>query len=37
MAVHGASAEWNGTLKEGAGRMRLGTGAFEGPYSYASV
>jgi len=36
MAVHGASAEWNGTLKEGAGTMRLGSGAFEGPYSFVS-
>jgi osmotically inducible protein OsmC len=36
MAVHSASAEWKGTLKEGAGKMRLGTGAFEGPYSFAS-
>lgn len=36
MAVHGASAEWNGSLKEGAGKMRLGSGAFEGPYSFVS-
>ena len=36
MAVHGASAEWTGTLKEGAGKMRLGSGAFEGPYSFVS-
>ena len=36
MAVHGASAEWNGTLKEGAGKMRLGSGAFDGPYSFVS-
>src|SRR5918996_3950765 len=36
MAVHGASAEWAGSLKEGAGKMRLGSGAFEGPYSYVS-
>jgi osmotically inducible protein OsmC len=36
MAVHGASAEWKGTLKEGAGKMRLGTGTFEGPYTYVS-
>lgn len=36
MAVHGASAEWNGSLKEGAGTMRLGSGAFEGPYSFVS-
>lgn len=36
MAVHGASAEWKGTLKEGAGTMRLGSGAFEGSYSFVS-
>jgi lipoyl-dependent peroxiredoxin len=36
MAVHHASAEWHGTLKEGAGKMRLGTGVFEGPYTFAS-
>jgi osmotically inducible protein OsmC len=36
MAVRGASAEWNGTLKAGAGKMRLGSGAFEGPFSYVS-
>ena len=36
MPVRSASAVWNGTLKEGAGRMRLGGGAYEGPYSYSS-
>ena len=36
MAVHGASAEWKGSLKEGAGNMRLGSGAFEGPYTFVS-
>lgn len=36
MAVHAASAEWQGSLKEGAGRMRLGSGAFDGPYSFVS-
>jgi osmotically inducible protein OsmC len=36
MAIHGASAEWNGSLKEGTGTMRLGSGAFEGPYSFVS-
>jgi osmotically inducible protein OsmC len=36
MAVQSASAEWNGTLKEGAGRMRVGTGAVDGPYTFAS-
>lgn len=36
MAVHGAQAEWKGSLKEGAGKMRLGSGAFEGAYSFVS-
>ncbi|MCA9972243.1 MAG: OsmC family protein [Anaerolineales bacterium] len=36
MAKRKASAEWNGTLKEGAGTMALGSGAFEGPFTYAS-
>lgn len=36
MAVRTSSAEWQGTLKEGAGTMRLGSGAYEGPFTYAS-
>ena len=36
MAVRNASAVWNGTLKEGKGTMRLGSGAFEGAFTYAS-
>jgi osmotically inducible protein OsmC len=36
MAVRKASAVWNGTLREGEGKMRLGSGAYEGPYTYAS-
>src|SRR5262245_30614100 len=36
MAVQNASAEWNGSLKEGSGRMRVGTGAVDGPYTFAS-
>jgi lipoyl-dependent peroxiredoxin len=36
MATRTSSAEWMGSLKEGQGRMRLGSGAYEGPYSYAS-
>ena len=36
MAIRTASAEWNGTLKEGTGKMRLGSGAFEGAFSFAS-
>jgi osmotically inducible protein OsmC len=36
MAVQSASAEWTGSLKEGAGQMRVGSGAVEGPYTFAS-
>jgi osmotically inducible protein OsmC len=36
MAVRKASAVWNGTLKEGKGHMRLGSGAFEGAFTFAS-
>jgi lipoyl-dependent peroxiredoxin len=36
MAVRNASAIWNGTLKEGKGIMRLGSGAFEGEFTFAS-
>lgn len=36
MAVRTSSAEWKGTLKEGAGTMKVGSGVYEGPFSYAS-
>jgi osmotically inducible protein OsmC len=36
MSIRTSSAEWKGTLKEGAGTMRVGNGAYEGPYTYAS-
>jgi osmotically inducible protein OsmC len=36
MAVRTSSAEWTGTLKDGAGTMTVGSGAYEGPYTYAS-
>src|SRR5271157_2700556 len=36
MAVRSSSAEWKGSLKEGGGSMKLGSGAFEGSYSFAS-
>jgi len=36
MAIRSSSAEWKGTLKEGAGTMRVGSGAYEGPYTHAS-
>lgn len=31
-----ADAEWKGDLKGGSGRVKLGSGAFEGDYSFAS-
>lgn len=36
MAVRKSEAEWRGTLKEGAGTMRLASGLYEGPYTYSS-
>jgi len=36
MTTRTSFAEWKGTLKEGSGTMKLASGAFEGPYSYAS-
>ena len=36
MATREATAQWQGSLKEGSGRMRLGSGMFEGPYSFVS-
>lgn len=36
MAKRTASAVWEGTLREGKGRVKLGSGAFEGAYSFAS-
>jgi len=30
------SAVWEGTLKEGKGTMKLGSGAYEGPFSFQS-
>ena len=36
MAVRRAEAEWHGDLPHGSGRMRLGSGAFEGPFDYRS-
>jgi osmotically inducible protein OsmC len=34
MATRNATAQWNGTLQEGSGRMAVGSGLFEGPYSF---
>lgn len=31
-----AQAKWEGTLKQGKGVMKLGSGAFEGAYSFAT-
>lgn len=36
MATRTGSAVWNGTLKAGSGTMKLGSGAYEGPYSFQS-
>jgi osmotically inducible protein OsmC len=36
MPTRSADARWEGSLKDGKGTMRLGGGAWEGPYSFAS-
>ena len=36
MAIRKAQATWDGTLREGRGSMKAGSGAFEGPYTFAS-
>jgi osmotically inducible protein OsmC len=36
MATRTGSAVWEGTLKAGKGIVKLGSGAFEGPYSFSS-
>lgn len=36
MAIRESSAKWKGNLQEGEGSMRLGSGAYEGAYTYAS-
>jgi len=36
MATRTGSAVWEGTLKSGQGCMKLGSGAFEGAYSFSS-
>lgn len=36
MPTRNANAEWKGTLKEGQGNVKLGSGAFEGQYSFPS-
>jgi lipoyl-dependent peroxiredoxin len=36
MAARTASAQWQGNLKEGDGRMALGSGAWDGPFTFKS-
>jgi osmotically inducible protein OsmC len=36
MPTRTAEAEWKGSLKDGSGRVKLGSGAFEGQYSFPS-
>jgi osmotically inducible protein OsmC len=36
MPIRTANAEWKGDLQSGAGHMRLGSGAFDGPYDFRS-
>lgn len=36
MATRTSSARWQGTLKDGSGTMALGSGAYEGSYSFVS-
>src|SRR5215467_6829290 len=36
MPTRTSSALWEGTLRDGAGTMKVGAGAYEGPFSFAS-
>jgi len=36
MPTRKAEAEWEGNLAEGRGRLKVGSGTFEGPYSFKS-
>jgi lipoyl-dependent peroxiredoxin len=36
MPVRNAQAQWNGNLREGNGTMKLGSGAYDGAYSFSS-
>jgi lipoyl-dependent peroxiredoxin len=36
MTIRTAEAYWEGSLKDGKGKMSLGSGAFEGTYSFSS-
>ena len=36
MPTRKAEAEWEGNLAEGSGQLKVGSGAFKGPYSFKS-
>ena len=36
MAIRTSEAEWQGNLFDGSGKMKLGSGAYEGQYSFKS-
>lgn len=36
MPIRTANAKWTGSIQEGGGTMALGSGAYEGPYSFQS-
>ncbi len=36
MPTQKAEAEWRGNLLQGSGRLKVGSGAFDGPYSFKS-
>lgn len=36
MSVRNAEAVWEGSLREGSGTLKLGSGEFEGPFTYKS-
>src|SRR5215218_158028 len=36
MAARSATAQWQGSTREGGGELKLDSGAFEGPYSFDS-
>lgn len=36
MPSRASTAEWKGTLKEGSGTMRLASGKYDGPFTWAS-
>ena len=36
MPTRNAEAEWKGSLLEGSGHMKMGTGAYDGPFTFKS-